>query len=92
MTTTSILYFVLEGPTSNKLMLSSQVMSAVSMFYLAHWAAFVTGKMLFGLIDVTEAQMCIIGLFLTHTLLGPTFWEIEVRREECTQYFVSGTA
>ena len=56
-----------------------QVMSAVSMFYLAHWAAFVTGKMLFGLIDVTEAQLCIMGLFLTHTLLGPTFWEIEVR-------------
>ena len=54
-------------------------MSAVSMFYLAHWAAFVTGKMLFGLIDVTEAQLCIMSLFLVHTLLGPTFWEIEVR-------------
>lgn len=55
-----------------------QVMSAVSMFYLAHWAAFVTGKMLFGLIDVTEAQICIMSLFLTHTLMGPTFWEIEL--------------
>ena len=54
-------------------------MSAVSMFYLAHWAAFVTGQMKFGLIDVTEAQFSIMGLFLVHSLLGPTFWEIEVR-------------
>jgi hypothetical protein len=60
-------------------MMMFQVLATCSMFYIAHWATFVSGTMKFGKIDVTEGQMCIIGLMGTAALAGPSLWDVYVR-------------
>ncbi len=53
-------------------------MASTSMFYIAHWCTFVTGTMRFGTVDVTEGQVCIMGLLVTATIAGPGLWDVEV--------------
>ena len=44
-------------------------------FYLAHWSTFITGKLEFSFIDVTEAQFMSIGMLLVSFIFGPEIWD-----------------
>uniref|UniRef100_A0A1A9WIS2 diacylglycerol cholinephosphotransferase n=1 Tax=Glossina brevipalpis TaxID=37001 RepID=A0A1A9WIS2_9MUSC len=51
-----------------------QCFCAIGLFYCAHWQTYVSGTLRFGKIDVTEAQLTIIGIHLISTVFGPEFW------------------
>ncbi|XP_012547226.1 cholinephosphotransferase 1 isoform X3 [Bombyx mandarina] len=55
-----------------------QCFCAMTLFYCAHWQAYVTGTLKMGRIDVTEAQFSIIGIHLISAVLGPDFWSTQV--------------
>ncbi|XP_030026812.1 cholinephosphotransferase 1 isoform X7 [Manduca sexta] len=55
-----------------------QCFCAMTLFYCAHWQAYVTGTLKMGRIDVTEAQYSIIGIHLVSAILGPSFWATQV--------------
>lgn len=48
------------------------------LFYLAHWQTYVTGILLFGRIDVTEAQLLGCAVFLSTAIYGGDLWRYEV--------------
>jgi len=48
------------------------------MFYIAHWQAYVTGRMRFGHIDATEAQFTMMGVMLITALFGTQFWGTQI--------------
>ncbi|XP_067856089.1 choline/ethanolaminephosphotransferase 1-like [Heptranchias perlo] len=48
------------------------------MFYCAHWQTYVSGSLRFGLVDVTEVQICIILIFFLSAIGGPSLWDYEV--------------
>ena len=50
----------------------------MTLFYCAHWQAYVTGTLKMGRIDVTEAQYAIIGIHLVSAILGPEAWTTQV--------------
>lgn len=45
------------------------------MFYCAHWQTYVSGTLRFGIVDVTEAELCIIGVHLLTGALGTQIWK-----------------
>lgn len=47
---------------------------ATSLFYIAHWQAYVSGTLKFGKFDVTEAQFTIIFIHLISAFFGCEFW------------------
>ncbi|XP_047526503.1 cholinephosphotransferase 1 isoform X1 [Vanessa atalanta] len=51
-----------------------QCFCAMTLFYCAHWQAYVTGTLKMGRIDVTEAQYAIIGIHLVSAVLGSEAW------------------
>ncbi|XP_037297503.1 cholinephosphotransferase 1 isoform X3 [Manduca sexta] len=55
-----------------------QCFCAMTLFYCAHWQAYVTGTLKMGRIDVTEAQYSIIGIHLVSAILGPSFWATQI--------------
>ncbi|XP_075972333.1 choline/ethanolaminephosphotransferase 1 bbc isoform X4 [Anticarsia gemmatalis] len=55
-----------------------QCFSAMTLFYCAHWQAYVTGTLKMGRIDVTEAQYSIMGIHLVSAILGPSFWATQL--------------
>ncbi|XP_035431223.1 cholinephosphotransferase 1 isoform X2 [Spodoptera frugiperda] len=55
-----------------------QCFCAMTLFYCAHWQAYVTGTLKMGRIDVTEAQYSIIAIHLVSATLGPSFWATQV--------------
>ncbi|PZC79060.1 hypothetical protein B5X24_HaOG216875 [Helicoverpa armigera] len=55
-----------------------QCFCAMTLFYCAHWQAYVTGTLKMGRIDVTEAQYSIMGIHLVSAILGPSFWATQV--------------
>ncbi|XP_030026811.1 cholinephosphotransferase 1 isoform X6 [Manduca sexta] len=55
-----------------------QCFCAMTLFYCAHWQAYVTGTLKMGRIDVTEAQYSIIGIHLVSAILGPSFWATQL--------------
>ncbi|XP_004927737.1 cholinephosphotransferase 1 isoform X1 [Bombyx mandarina] len=55
-----------------------QCFCAMTLFYCAHWQAYVTGTLKMGRIDVTEAQFSIIGIHLISAVLGPDFWSTQL--------------
>lgn len=56
-----------------------QCFCASTLFYCAHWQAYVTGTLRLGKVDVTEAQYTIIAIHLVSAVLGPGVWATEVR-------------
>ncbi|CAH1786282.1 unnamed protein product [Owenia fusiformis] len=48
--------------------------SGMVLFYIAHWQAYVSGTLRFGMIDVTEAQLLIVLANLITAVFGPGFW------------------
>lgn len=55
-----------------------QCFCAMTLFYCAHWQAYVTGTLKMGRIDVTEAQYSIIAIHLVSATLGPSFWATQL--------------
>ncbi|XP_072942210.1 cholinephosphotransferase 1 isoform X1 [Epargyreus clarus] len=55
-----------------------QCFCAMTLFYCAHWQAYVTGTLKMGRIDVTEAQYALILIHLISAVLGPEFWATEL--------------
>ncbi|XP_028167309.1 cholinephosphotransferase 1 isoform X3 [Ostrinia furnacalis] len=55
-----------------------QCFCAMTLFYCAHWQAYVTGTLKMGRIDVTEAQYSIIAIHLISATLGPDFWAMQI--------------
>ncbi|CAB3235629.1 unnamed protein product [Arctia plantaginis] len=55
-----------------------QCFSAMTLFYCAHWQAYVTGTLKMGRIDVTEAQYSIMGIHLVSAIFGPSFWATQL--------------
>ncbi|XP_051168880.1 cholinephosphotransferase 1 isoform X3 [Leptopilina boulardi] len=55
-----------------------QCFCAMTLFYCAHWQAYVSGSLKFGKIDVTEAQFTIIAIHLISTIFGPEIWMMEL--------------
>ncbi|XP_061705962.1 cholinephosphotransferase 1 isoform X6 [Cydia pomonella] len=51
-----------------------QCFCAMTLFYCAHWQAYVTGTLRMGRVDVTEAQYSIIAIHLVSATLGARFW------------------
>lgn len=50
----------------------------MTLFYCAHWQAYVTGTLKMGRIDVTEAQFSIIAIHMISAILGADFWTTQV--------------
>lgn len=50
----------------------------MTLFYCAHWQAYVTGTLKMGRIDVTEAQYSIIFIHILSATLGSDFWGTQV--------------
>ncbi|XP_039745868.1 cholinephosphotransferase 1 isoform X1 [Pararge aegeria] len=55
-----------------------QCFCAMTLFYCAHWQAYVTGTLKMGRIDVTEAQYAIIVIHLISAILGPDVWTTQI--------------
>ncbi|XP_052738270.1 cholinephosphotransferase 1 isoform X2 [Bicyclus anynana] len=55
-----------------------QCFCAMTLFYCAHWQAYVTGTLKMGRIDVTEAQYAIIAIHLISAILGPDVWTTQI--------------
>uniref|UniRef100_T1GLP6 Uncharacterized protein n=1 Tax=Megaselia scalaris TaxID=36166 RepID=T1GLP6_MEGSC len=51
-----------------------QCFCAIVLFYCAHWQTYVSGTLRFGKVDVTEAQMTIIGIHMISAIFGPEIW------------------
>ncbi|XP_013175152.1 PREDICTED: cholinephosphotransferase 1 isoform X4 [Papilio xuthus] len=51
-----------------------QCFCAMTLFYCAHWQAYVTGTLKMGRVDVTEAQYAIMAIQLISATLGSDFW------------------
>jgi hypothetical protein len=51
---------------------------AVILFYVAHWQTYITGTLRFGKFDVTEAQVCIMGIHTLSFFFGPSVWQTRV--------------
>jgi len=64
------------------------------LFYIAHWQAYVTGRMRFGHIDATEAQFTMMALMLLTGIFGTEFWGIQIFGFVSLRFFplVLGTA
>ncbi|XP_063636311.1 choline/ethanolaminephosphotransferase 1 isoform X6 [Cydia splendana] len=54
-----------------------QCFCAMTLFYCAHWQAYVTGTLRMGRVDVTEAQYSIIAIHLVSATLGARFWSTQ---------------
>ncbi|XP_013396687.1 choline/ethanolaminephosphotransferase 1-like isoform X2 [Lingula anatina] len=55
-----------------------QCFAATFFFYAAHWQTYVTGTMRFGRIDVTEAQIVMIAVYITTSVVGHDIWAFQV--------------
>ncbi|XP_022122585.2 cholinephosphotransferase 1 isoform X4 [Pieris rapae] len=68
-----------------------QCFCAMTLFYCAHWQAYVTGTLKMGRIDVTEAQYTIICIHLISATLGADIWATQVGTLEM-RYSLGGAA
>ncbi|XP_060800872.1 cholinephosphotransferase 1 isoform X1 [Amyelois transitella] len=66
-----------------------QCICAMTLFYCAHWQAYVTGTLKMGRIDVTEAQYSIIAIHLISAILGPSFWSTQLPTVNVPLNFIS---
>lgn len=63
------------GPTSTLL---AMTMLFNFIFFCAHWQTYVRGTMIFGVIDVTEAQVFVMLVHLISFFYGPGWWKNEI--------------
>ncbi|XP_071452389.1 cholinephosphotransferase 1 isoform X5 [Hetaerina americana] len=55
-----------------------QCFCAMALFYCAHWQTYVSGKLRFGKVDVTEAQITIIFIHLISAVFGSSIWSTKI--------------
>lgn len=55
-----------------------QCFCAMALFYCAHWQTYVSGKLRFGKVDVTEAQITIIFIHLVSAVFGSNIWSTKI--------------
>ncbi|XP_076273228.1 choline/ethanolaminephosphotransferase 1 bbc isoform X4 [Rhynchophorus ferrugineus] len=55
-----------------------QCFCAMTLFYCAHWQTYVSGTLKFGKIDVTEAQITIMGILIVSALFGTQVWSVKI--------------
>ena len=55
-----------------------QCVAASALFYTAHWQTYVSGTLLFGKFDVTEAQFTIMAIHLLSAACGSRLWTATV--------------
>ncbi|GAB6033220.1 hypothetical protein CHUAL_012823 [Chamberlinius hualienensis] len=55
-----------------------QVITAITLFYSAHWQTYVSGTLRFGKFDVTEAQFGVIALQLVSATFGTSVWSLQI--------------
>ncbi|CAH1390052.1 unnamed protein product [Nezara viridula] len=55
-----------------------QCFCALTLFYCAHWQAYVSGTVKFGRVDVTEAQVTIVIIHLISAVFGPEIWSWKI--------------
>ncbi|GAB0096114.1 cholinephosphotransferase 1 [Sergentomyia squamirostris] len=65
-----------------------QCFCAMTLFYCAHWQTYVSGTLRFGKIDVTEAQIIIMGIHVISGIFGAGIWKIKIGGIE-VWYFVA---
>ncbi|XP_014255460.1 choline/ethanolaminephosphotransferase 1 isoform X9 [Cimex lectularius] len=54
-----------------------QCFCAITLFYCAHWQAYVSGTLRFGRVDVTEAQFTIMAIHMISAFFGPNIWSTQ---------------
>ncbi|XP_069797374.1 choline/ethanolaminephosphotransferase 1-like isoform X2 [Narcine bancroftii] len=52
--------------------------AGVFMFYCAHWQTYVSGTLRFGILDITEAQLCIVVAQVVTVVVGPSLWSMPI--------------
>ncbi|XP_055705166.1 cholinephosphotransferase 1 [Phlebotomus papatasi] len=65
-----------------------QCFCAMTLFYCAHWQTYVSGTLRFGKIDVTEAQIIIMGIHVISGIFGASIWKTKIGGIE-VWYFVA---
>ncbi|XP_014255458.1 cholinephosphotransferase 1 isoform X7 [Cimex lectularius] len=55
-----------------------QCFCAITLFYCAHWQAYVSGTLRFGRVDVTEAQFTIMAIHMISAFFGPNIWSTQI--------------
>ncbi|CAG9792249.1 unnamed protein product [Diatraea saccharalis] len=55
-----------------------QCFCAMTLFYCAHWQAYVTGILKLGRVDVTEAQYSIMLIYIISAIFGADFWAMQL--------------
>ncbi|BES99514.1 CDP-alcohol phosphatidyltransferase [Nesidiocoris tenuis] len=65
-----------------------QCFAAITLFYCAHWQAYVSGTLRFGRVDVTEAQFTIIGIHMISAMFGTGIWATKILNFELKQWEV----
>uniref|UniRef100_A0A0A9Z421 diacylglycerol cholinephosphotransferase n=1 Tax=Lygus hesperus TaxID=30085 RepID=A0A0A9Z421_LYGHE len=65
-----------------------QCFAAITLFYCAHWQAYVSGTLRFGRIDVTEAQFTIVGIHMVSAICGTSVWATKILNFELKQWEV----
>uniref|UniRef100_A0A6B2EL10 diacylglycerol cholinephosphotransferase n=1 Tax=Phlebotomus kandelakii TaxID=1109342 RepID=A0A6B2EL10_9DIPT len=65
-----------------------QCFCAMTLFYCAHWQTYVSGTLRFGKIDVTEAQIIIMGIHVISGIFGASIWKSKIGGIE-VWYFVA---
>jgi hypothetical protein len=48
--------------------------TSVTLFYIAHWQTYITGQLIFGRFDVTEAQYTIMTIHCLSAFFGKSVW------------------
>lgn len=64
-----------------------QFMAASTLFYTAHWQTYVSGTLLFGKFDVTEAQITIIIMHIVSAIFGVSVWSLQVCLPSLTPFW-----
>ncbi|KAI0978896.1 hypothetical protein GJ496_004912 [Pomphorhynchus laevis] len=56
--------------------------TVIATYYCAHWQTYVTGRLRFGYLDVTEAQVSLIIVYITCFIWQNNYWNFEIGSDE----------
>ncbi|XP_055383420.1 cholinephosphotransferase 1 isoform X5 [Condylostylus longicornis] len=68
-----------------------QCFTAITLFYCAHWQTYVSGTLRFGKIDVTEAQITIMGIHMISAIFGPEIWLTKIPYTDYDCIFITNS-
>ncbi|VEL40984.1 unnamed protein product [Protopolystoma xenopodis] len=70
--------FIAFGMGEYPILMFIEFFCLVSLFYIAHWQAYVTGSLHFGIIDVTEGEIICIIIFILTSIMGVSTWGVSL--------------